>query len=171
MALSAHVEPLSGKLPRIAFKWDPETEILSGHFSGADRSTGLTGTVELEGNDGSFAVLDVASGILRGLEVVVWPPTTVVPDLKPPTPATRGRLSLPSRVSQPGIAAVELETSLLAEKSADESVIHLRVGPRRKVTAVQLADQLILEVDEADEIAGFWLLGVPPFPQPEASEP
>lgn len=170
MSFSAQVEPLSGTLPRITFTWDPETEILSGHFSGADRSTGLTGSVELEGADGSFAVLDVAAGIVRGLEVVVWPPITVVADLKAPTPKSRGRLSLPSRVSQPGIAAVELETSLVAEKSGDQSVIHLKLGPRRKVTIVQLADNLLLDVDGEDEIAGFWLLGVPPFPQREVPE-
>lgn len=171
MSLSAQVEPLAGTLPRIAFKWDPETEILSGHFSGGDRSTGLTGTVELEGSDGSFAVLDVAAGVVRGLEVVVWPPVTVVVDLKVPTPKDRGRLSLPARVSQPGIAAIELETSLVAEKSGDQSVIHLRLGPKRKVTTVQLADNLLLDVAGDDEIAGFWLLGVPPFPQQEIPEP
>lgn len=167
MTLAAHVEPLSGELPRISFKWDPETEILSGQFIGAKAGKGLTGTVEIEGADGSFAVLDVNLGVLRGLEVVVWPETTIVPDLNPPSATSRGRLSLPTRASQPGIAAVELETSLIAEKSADQSIIHLRVGPRRKVTSVQLADNLILDVDGSNQIAGFWLLRVPPFPGPE----
>jgi hypothetical protein len=167
MGFSASVEPLSGKLPSVAFKWDAETEILAGHFTGGGKAGGMTGTVELEGQDGSFAVLDVAGGLLHGLEVVIWPETQTVAGLVPPGTAARGRLMLPSRLSQPGIAAVELDTHLLAEKSPDDSTIHLRIGPARRVKLVQVADNLILELDDASEIAGFWLLKVPPFPQVE----
>ncbi|GBD31418.1 hypothetical protein HRbin33_00370 [bacterium HR33] len=169
--LSARVQPLSGALPAIAFKWDPETEILSGHFSGAGEGGGLTGSVEIAGTDGAYVVLDVNRGVLTGLEIAVWPKTTVVPELRPPRASSTGKLSVPSRPSQPGIAAVELETSLAAEKSEDQSVIHLMVGPKRSVTVVQLADNLLLEVDEAGQIAGFWLLDVPPLLQPGESAP
>ncbi len=167
MGFAASVEPLSEKLPSVTFKWDPETEILSGHFKGAGKAEGLTGTVELEGMDGSFAVLDVAGGRLRGLEVVVWPEVQTVPGLTPPSATERGRLILPSRASQPGIAAVEVDTQMVADKSSDDSVIHLRVGPQRRVKLVQVADNLMLELDEKSEIAGFWLLAVPPFPHVE----
>jgi hypothetical protein len=167
MGFAASVEPLKGKLPSVTFKWDPETEILSGQFKGAGEADGLTGTVELEGVDGSFAVLDVAGGRLRGLEVVVWPETQTVPGLAPPTAAARGHLLLPSRASQPGIAAVEVDTQMMADKSPDDSVIHLRVGARRRVKPVQVADHLMLELDGKGEIAGFWLLAVPPFPHVE----
>lgn len=167
MGFAARVEPLSGKLPTVTFKWDPETEILSGHFKGAGKAEGLTGTVELEGPDGSFAVLDVAGGRLRGLEVVVWPETQTVPSLTPPAATERGRLMLPARPSQPGIAAVEVDTHMVAEKTPDDSTIHLRVGPQRKVKLIQVAENLMLELDEASEIAGFWLLEVPPFPHVE----
>ena len=164
MAFAAKVEKLDGKLPHITYRWDPETEILSGQFKGSGKG-GLTGSVELEGAEGSFVVLDVAGGIVRGLEVVVWPETTIVQDLAPPAPQTKGQLMMPSRQSQPGIAAVEVETPLSAEKRPDESVIHLRVGPRRRVEVVQLADGLIAEVDREGTIAGLWLSNVPPFPQ------
>jgi hypothetical protein len=167
MGFAASVEPLKGKLPSVTFKWDPETEILSGQFKGAGEADGLTGTVELEGVDGSFAVLDVAGGRLRGLEVVVWPETQTVPGLAPPTATQRGHLLLPSRASQPGIAAVEVDTHMMADKSPDDSVIHLRVGPQRWVQPVQVADHLVLELDDKGEIAGFWLLAVPPFPHVE----
>jgi hypothetical protein len=162
---------LSGPLPTIAFKWDPETEILSGYFSGPDAAEGLTGSVEIAGTDGAYVVLDVNRGILRGLEIAVWPKTAVIPGLKPPEASLSASLSIPSRVSQPGIAAVELEASLSAERSEDHSVIHLQVGSRRAVTVVRLADHLLLEVDEAGQIAGFWLLEVPPLPPPGEAAP
>jgi hypothetical protein len=167
MGFAASVEPLKGKLPSVSFKWDPETEILSGQFKGAGQAEGLTGTIELEGADGSFVVLDVAGGRLRGLEVVVWPETQTVEGLTPPSATERGRMVLPSRGSQPGIAVVEVDTHMMADKSPNDSVIHLRIGAQRKAKLVQVADHLMLELDGKSEIAGFWLLAVPPFPQVE----
>src|SRR6185295_8415831 len=165
LGFTAQVETLTGKLPQIAFRWDPETEILSGQFKAARKEEGLTGSLELAGADGSFVLLDVAAGVVRGLEVVVWPETDVVQGLTPPAAAREGRLAVPSRPSQPGIAAVEMDTHLSAQKSPDEAVIHLRVGPHRRIEVVQLADNLMLEIDGTGQIAGFWLLKVPPFPQ------
>lgn len=165
MAFAAKIEKLDGKLPKIVYKWDSETEILSGQFKGGRKSGGLTGSVELEGAEGSFVVLDVLSGVVRGLEVVVWPETAVVEGLEPPEPKSNGQLIMPSRASQPGVAAVEVDTQLSAEKRPDESVIHLRVGPRRKSDPIQLAEGLMAEVDAQGNIAGLWMIGVPPFPQ------
>jgi hypothetical protein len=164
MPFAAKVEKLDGKLPKITYKWDAETEILSGQFAGGRKSGGLTGSVELEGAEGSFVVLDVLAGIVRGLEVVVWPEVSIVNDLVPPEPKSNGQLVMPSRASQPGVAAVEVDTQLSASRRPDESVIHLRVGPRRKIEAIQLADGLIAEIDDKGNIAGLWLSGVPPFP-------
>ncbi len=165
MPFTAKIEELDGTLPKIAYKWDAETEILSGQFKGGRKSNGLTGSVELEGAEGSFVVLDVLAGVVRGLEVVVWPEVSIVNDLTPPAPKTKGQLVMPSRPSQPGVAAVEVDTQLSASKRPDESVIHLRVGPRRKVEIVELAEGLIAELDDKNNIAGLWLLGVPPFPK------
>jgi hypothetical protein len=47
MSMEARIEPLSGPLPTISWRWDPETDILSGAFKGNRKSGGLTGTVEL----------------------------------------------------------------------------------------------------------------------------
>jgi hypothetical protein len=95
---------------------------------------------------------------------VVWPETQTVPGLTAPVATERGRLILPARPSQPGIAAVEVDAHMLAEKTPDDSTIHLRVGPARRVKLVQVAENLGLELDDASEIAGFWLTQVPPFP-------
>ena len=79
--MEARVEPLGGSLPSIAWRWDPETDILSCAFKGNRKSGGLTGTVELTDAEGSVAVLDVNNGVICGLDVVVWPEVTSHSDI------------------------------------------------------------------------------------------
>src|SRR4051794_902689 len=67
MSMDARIEPLSGGLPSVSWRWDPETDILSGAFKGNRKSGGLTGTVELTDAEGSVAVLDVNNGVICGL--------------------------------------------------------------------------------------------------------
>ena len=164
MSLDARVEPLSGKLPVIAWRWDAETDILAGSFKGKEKAGGLTGTVELTDEEGSIAVVDVAGGIVRGLDVVVWPEVSTVPGLAPPAAATDGRVIIPSRPSQPGIASLEVDTTLSVSTNPGESVFHVRIGTKREVEVVRIADTLMVEVDAKRRIAGFWLVNVPPFP-------
>jgi hypothetical protein len=52
MSMDARIEPLSGGLPSIGWRWDPETDILSGAFKGNRKSGGMTGTVELTDAEG-----------------------------------------------------------------------------------------------------------------------
>src|SRR6266513_1005226 len=73
MSFEARIEPLDGKLPKVSYHWDPETDILSVACKGGGKASGLNGTVDLEGRDGSFVVIDVAGGCLRGVDVVTWP--------------------------------------------------------------------------------------------------
>ena len=95
VAVEARVEPLTGPLPSIGWRWDPETDILSGSFKGNRKSGGLTGTVELTDDEGSVAVLDVNNGVICGLDVVVWPEVTTIADLKVPSQLTDGRVVVP----------------------------------------------------------------------------
>src|SRR5437016_1086962 len=73
MQFEARIEPLTGKLPKVSYRWDPETDILSVACKGTGKTTGLNGTVDLEGGDGSFVVIDVAGGCIHGVDVVTWP--------------------------------------------------------------------------------------------------
>ena len=163
MSMDARIEPLSGVLPSVSWRWDPETDILSGAFKGNRKSGGMTGTVELTDAEGSVAVLDVNNGVICGLDVVVWPEVITVSDLQVPVKLTDGRVVLPSRPSRPGVASLEVDTTLSVQTNGTESVFHLQIGPRRPVEGVRTADNFYIEVDHEGGLAGFWLTNVPAF--------
>ena len=170
MHFEARIAPLTGKLPKVTYRWDPETDILTVTCKGGPKGSGMNGTVDLEGGDGSFVVIDVAGGTLRGLDVVTWPEDVrTVASLAPPDATREGQVTFPARRSQPGIAAVELDTALIVDKNPAESVFHIRVGRQRPATIVRVADHLLVEIDKQSRIAGLWLLEVPPFPNVEAT--
>jgi hypothetical protein len=163
MSMDARIEPISGTLPSVTWRWDPETDILSGAFKGNRKSGGMTGTVELTDAEGSVAVLDVNNGVICGLDVVVWPEVITVSDLQVPAKLTDGRVVLPSRPSRPGVASVEVDTTLSVQTNGTESVFHLQIGPRRPVEGVRTAENFYIEVDHEGGLAGFWLTNVPAF--------
>jgi hypothetical protein len=170
MHFEARIEPLDGKLPKVSYRWDAETDILSVSCKGTAKTAGLNGTVDLEGGDGSFVVIDVAGGCLRGVDVVTWPDDIRTrDDLLVPDAARDGRVVFPSRKSQPAVAAVEVDTALTVEKNENESVLHIRVGRQRAATVVRVGDRLLVEVDKNSHLAGLWFLDVPPFPNVEAT--
>jgi len=170
MHVEARIEPLSGKLPKVTYRWDPETDIMTVACKGIPKGNGMNGTVDLEGGDGSFVVIDVAGGALRGVDVVTWPDDVrTVAALVPPEASKQGQVTFPQRRSQPDVAAVELDTALTVDKNQAESVFHIRVGGKRAATVVRVADHMLVEVDKQSRIAGLWLLEVPPFPNVEAT--
>jgi hypothetical protein len=170
MHFEARIEPLDGKLPKVSYHWDPETDILSVACKGGGKASGLNGTVDLEGSDGSFVVIDVAGGSLRGVDVVTWPDDIRTrEDLVIPEATKDARVVFPSRQSQPGVAAVEVDTALTVEKNQSESLFHIRVGRARPATVVRVADRLLIEVDKSSRLVGLWFLDVPPFPNVEAT--
>src|SRR2546428_8541932 len=59
MSFETRIEPLDGKLPKVSYRWDPETDILSVACKGVAKATGFDGTVDLEGDDGSIVLPDV----------------------------------------------------------------------------------------------------------------
>lgn len=166
MALDVHVLPPVGALPPLAWRWDAETDILSGGFRAGTGQAGYTGTVELNDEEGSIAVLDVVGGVLCGLDVVVWPELVVLEGLAGPGDARPGMVVVPSRTARRGVAALEFDTTLSVSTDNAERLFHLRIGTRRPVEPVRVADKLLVEVDAAHRLAGFWLEQVPPQPVP-----
>ncbi len=158
------VEPGTGALPSVEFRWDADTDILTATVEGKATGKGMSGSVEIEGADGSWVILDVNSGRIASVEVAVWPDVRKVGDLKAPADASDGVITIPARVSQPGVASLEVDTRLVADADAAERTIHFRFGAARQVRAVRLAKDLVFDIDDANRIAGLWLLNVPPFP-------
>lgn len=168
MNLDARIDALDGPLPTIRWNWDDETDILSGSMAGARKAGGLTGTIELTDDEGSIAVVDVAGGRIQGLDIVVWPEVTEVPGLEAPDAGRDGVVILPPRPSQPGVAAVEVDTTLSVAANPRHDTLHLRIGTKRQVEVVRTADRLLIEIDGKGRLAGFWLLNVPFGPEDEA---
>jgi hypothetical protein len=162
--IAVQLEPANGTLPEVEYKWDADTDILSAQLKTRVAGDGMSGSVEVEGKDGSWIILDVAEGRINGVEVAVWPDVRKLPTLAPPIQVEDARVMLPSRQSQPNIAAVEVDTPLVAEADSSERVIHFRLGKRREARTVRVGRDLLLDVDQQSQIAGLWLLNVPPFP-------
>jgi hypothetical protein len=148
----------------VQYRWDTDTDVLTARVDRAEPSVGMSGSVELEGTDGSWLIIEVAAGRISGVEVAVWPDVHKRPTLAVPPTLEDVRIVIPARASQPGVAAFEVDTALMAEADKDERVIHFRVGARRDVRTVRVGLDILLDVDPQSRIAGVWLLNVPPFP-------
>lgn len=165
MEIAVHVEPGTTELlPAVEYRWDADTDILTATLNGGAPGTGMSGSVEIEGSDGSWLIFDVSGGRIAGVEVAVWPDVRKLNALAPPADAAPGMVTIPSRSSQPGLASLEIDTRLVADADASERTIHFRFGAARSMRAVRVAQDLLFDVDDSNHIAGVWLLNVPPFP-------
>jgi hypothetical protein len=70
---------------------------------------------------------------------------------------------VPARESEGGVASREVETAVFAESDAEERLFHFRLGKPRAMRTVRLANNLLLDIDSSNNLAGLWLLNVPPF--------
>lgn len=164
MEIAVHVDAGAVELPAVEYRWDADTDILTATIEAGAKGHGMSGSVEVEGSDGSWLIFDVSGGRIAGVEVAVWPDVRKVAALAPPADAAPGLVTIPARASQPGVAALEIDTRLVADADASERTIHFRFGAARTVRAVRAARDLIFDVDDRDRMAGVWLLNVPPFP-------
>jgi hypothetical protein len=162
--IAVQLQPATGLPPEVEYKWDADTDILSAQLKSHASGNGMSGSVEVEGKDGSWLILDVAEGHINGVEVAVWPDVRKRDVLSPPTQVEDAHVLVPSRRSQPGLAAMEVETPLFAESDNTERVIHFKLGKPREARTVRLGRDLLLDVDRQGQLAGLWLLNVPPFP-------
>jgi hypothetical protein len=165
--ITVQVEPAGGTPAPVEYRWDTDTAILTAHLSEAGNGGGLSGSVELAGNDGSWLILDVKGGRIRGVEVAVWPNVEKRPGLHAPPEVEAARVTVPARRSHPPVAAIQMDTSLVAEANPEESVIHFRLGGHRTARTVRIARDVLVDLDEREVLAGVWLLNVPPFPADE----
>lgn len=172
MEIAVRIEPTPGDaLPDVRYRWDADTDILCatlGARAGERRSSAVSErvaeSVEVEGRDGSWLVLDVAAGGIAGVEVAVWPDLRRRSALAAPAISEEGRAILPPRNGKRD--TYEVTTALAAEADDLERTIHFTLGARRPTRAVRIARDIVLDVDTQDHLAGLWLLNVPPCPDP-----
>jgi hypothetical protein len=154
MHIPVWIEPSSGAVAPVLYRWDEDTDILTARVSGEDTATRSL-SVDVEGRDGSWLILDVADSGIRGVEVAVWPTVRKRSDLLPP-------LDVETVCAR--LTAVEIDTPVSAESDRAERTLHFRLGTGRQVRTVRVARELLLDLDSRDRLAGVWLLDVPPFP-------
>ena len=164
MKIAVQVEPSGGTTQAVEYRWDPDTQILSAQLNPRSAGKGMSGSVELEGADGSWLILDVSAGHINGVEVAVWPEVQKRQSLKLPVTIEDAKVVLPARKSQPDVASLEIETPLLAEADEGERIIHFVLGKRRQTRCVRFARDLLVDLDGSNNLVGLWLLNVPPFP-------
>ena len=159
------VEPLGGGLPVVTWRRDEETEILAGGFAVPGRSPGQQGvsaSVELTDPDGAIVVVDINTGRLTGLDIVIWPEIDIRDPMLPPVPSRDAEILWPSRPAPAATtAALELETGLAAALNASGTVLPLLLGDQRAAETVRIADRLLVDIDSRQRVSGFWLLDVP----------
>ncbi|MFN8666402.1 MAG: hypothetical protein U0164_04275 [Gemmatimonadaceae bacterium] len=164
MNIPVRVEPCVGAPDSVEYTWDADTDILSAVVRAPESAERPKATaVELEGSDGSWLILDVRGGRIRGVEVAVWPDVKKRADLTPPGEVEDGTVIV-GAVEQGKRVAVEVNTQLQAEADRAERTIHFRLGANRETRTVRIARDLLVDIDRRDRMAGLWLLGVPPFP-------
>ena len=62
MKIAVQHQPATGLQQEVEYRWDPDTDILSAQLSPPASGDGMSGSVGLEGSDGSWLILDVGSG-------------------------------------------------------------------------------------------------------------
>jgi hypothetical protein len=147
----------------VEYRWDADTDILTANLKAAADTEGASGSVEIQGSDGSWLVLDVVGGGIHGVEVAVWPDVRKRATLPPPAQVEDGRVAVPTKSG--AVASLEMDAALVAEADDAERTIHFRVGPARQARTVRIGRQLLIDVDGRDRLAGVWMLEVPPFPE------
>ncbi len=168
MGYAVHLEPCATPPSAIAYRWDAETEILSARVTHApdDPHAGdAVHVMEVTGTDGSWLLLDLLGGAIDGVEIAVWPSDMSTQALRLPIEVEHVRAMLTARAAPGGVVTVERPVPITMARDGQGRHLHLLVGPAREARTVQLARSMLLDVDLLDEIAGIWLLDVPPLPR------
>ena len=70
MKIPVRIEAADEAAPPVEYRWDADTEILSAQVKHVDAGKGVSGSMELEGADGSWLIQDLTSGRINGVEVL-----------------------------------------------------------------------------------------------------
>lgn len=165
MTIAVELQPISGTPPAVHYRWDADTDIFTATLASPGRVTEPSGSVEIEGTDGSWLVLDLRGGRIVGVEIALWPDVHRNSALAPPSAVESADVVIQLRATA-GPATLEVEAPMRAEADDAERVVYFRIGDRREARSIRLGSDLLLDVDRKHRLAGLWLLNVPPFPVP-----
>jgi hypothetical protein len=168
--IAVQLQPSEAPAQTVEYRWDADTDILSAQLSPRVEGNGMSGSVGLEGSDGSWVIIDVAAGRINGVEVAVWPEVRKLSALPTPSTIEDMHVVVPARQSQPNIASVEMNARLIADADLDQKTLHFRLGKPKISRTIRVARDLLLDVDDKSQISGLWLLNVPPAPAPLVDE-
>jgi len=163
MTIPVELQPISGAPPSVHYQWDADTDIFTATLSSRGQIAEPAGSVEIEGSDGSWLVLDLRGGRIVGIEIALWPDVHRNSALAAPRSTESADVVVPLKVSS-GPATLEVEAPMHAEADDAERVVYFRIGDRRDARTIRVGSDLLLDVDRQDRLAGLWLLNVPPFP-------
>jgi hypothetical protein len=164
LSIPVKVAPANGTPVPVEYRWDPDTDILSAQLAISPLADGPSGSVDVEGSDGSWLLFDVAGGSIRGIEVAVWPTVSKRSELAPPGEIEDASVTIGRSGRDGDISALEVNTALAAESDQYERTIHFKLGPSRSTRTVRIARDVLLDIDGRNGLAGVWMLDVPPFP-------
>jgi hypothetical protein len=165
MTIPLELQPTTEVPPPVHYRWDADTDIFTAMLPSRAPSAEPSGSVEIEGTDGSWLVLDLRAGRVVGVEVALWPDVHRNSTLAAPRTTERADVVVPLR-SKPGPATLEVEAPVRAEADDAEQVVYFRIGDRREARSIHVGCDLLLDVDRQGRLAGLWFLNVPPFPAP-----
>lgn len=160
------IEPPARPLPVLRWKWDEETDILSGAYAAPPDARGLTAAMEITDLAGTVLVCDLTRGLFCGLDVVVWPDVEVDAAVRLPDAMPEGSLAV-AMDEEDGTPSLDVEGTIVIRASVDESLFHVRLGDAVAARRLRVADRLCVDLDAAGQLAGFWLVGVPPYVPPD----
>lgn len=163
MPVRTVVEPQSKPLPAFDFHWDPETEILAGRHALPETDGVRAVAWEFEGPEGAVVVLETVGDALCSVEVVVWPDVERVKSLHAPHDAKPARVGFVASQKEAG-GVVEIDTVITAGAPPSETLIHLSFGTSR-ARSVRVAENVVVDLDADERLAGLWLENLPLFPQ------
>lgn len=162
MHIDIRTEPAAAVVEAVAYRWDEDTDVLTARVQGNGPVPRIV-SLDLEGRDGSWLILDVSDVGILGVEVAVWPTVRKRSDLVPPADVATVRARV-GHLSAGMVAAVEIDTPVWAESDRAERTLHFRLGNGRDVRTVRVAREMLIDIDSRDRLAGVWLLDVPPYP-------
>ena len=99
----------------------------------------MSGSVGLEGSDGSWVILDVARGRINGVEIAVWPEVRKLPTLSPPTAVEDAHVVVPARRSQPNIASLEMNARSSPKRIRTSATSTFVSASRESARTIRLA--------------------------------